>query len=362
MPRKRILIDLSKLRQPMCGLGQIALNYGRWYALNARTLADRFDITLLVPKDFVGAFGNDVHYLVAHKIYTFLPSLLPQFDLWHAIHQRSPFRPPASVSKYILTIHDVNFIHEKGPFKQRRYTRQLQSKCDRATHITFISRFAMEDTLHFINLHDKPVDIIYNGVEQLTEGPQQEPVQLSSIHSASLNLPPDAPFFLAIGEVKEKKQLHTLLPLMDRLPSFRLLIAGNDNTPYARQLRSRLRQHPNVNIIGIVSDSQRRWLYSHCTALLFPSVAEGFGLPLIEAMQWGKPVFCSDRTSLPEIGSTHAYYFRDFDPDHMAELVNRGLAEYNDTKALAAQNYAASFSYEKHMQKYIDLYLADNRE
>ena len=149
---------------------------------------------------------------------------------------------------------------------------------------------------------------------------------------------------------------------MDRLPDYRLLIAGNDNTPYARQLRAQLHRHPNVSLIGIVSDSQRRWLYSHCTALLFPSIAEGFGLPIIEAMQWGKPVFCSNRTSLPEIGSTHAHYFLDFDPDHMADLVRRNLAEYNDRLADEARSYAASFSYEKHMQQYVSLYLADNIE
>lgn len=361
MPKKRILIDLSKLRQPMCGLGQIALNYGRWYANNARSYSDKLDVTLLVPKNFVGSFGNDVHYLVARKIYAYCPFLLPRFDLWHAIHQRSSFRPPASVPHYILTIHDVNFIHEKGAFKQRKYILRLQRKCNHATRVTFISHFAMEDTLHFINLHGKPVDIIYNGVEQLTSGPQQQPPALLSLPS-SLLTPSDAPFFLAIGEVKEKKQLHTLLPLMDRLPGYRLVIAGNDHTPYAHQLRSQLHKHPNVSMIGIVNDSQRRWLYSHCAALLFPSIAEGFGLPAIEAMQWGKPVFCSDKTSLPEIGSTHAHYFHDFDPDHMAALVQQGLANYTKEKADAARSYAASFSYEKHMQRYLELYLSESFE
>lgn len=353
MAKKKILIDLTILRHPMCGLGQIALNYGRWYQQNAASLADRLDITLLVPKNYIGAFGNDVHYLKRNDIRRQFPFTMPYFDIWHAINQATAFRPKSRRTRFIFTIHDVNFLHEKPDGKQDKYRRKLQRMCDRASEFTFISRFAKEDTSRVIDLRGKPSRVIYNAVENLTLGPQEMPPQLNMQH---------LPFFLALGEVKEKKNIHTLLPLMDHFPNYHLVIAGNNSTEYAAQLRSQLHHHPNVTMLGIVSDPQRRWLYSHCSALLFPSIAEGFGLPIIEAMQWGKPVFCSDRTSLPEIGSTHAYYFRDFDPDYMTETLRKGLDDYNNEKANAARNYAASFSYEKHMQNYIDLYLADNCE
>lgn len=357
MAKKKILIDLSVLRHPMCGLGQIALNYGRWYREHARELSEELDITLLVPKNYIGAFGDDVHYLKRNSLRRQFPCTMPHYDLWHAINQATAFRPHGRKTHFIFTIHDVNFLHEKPSSKQDKYRRKLQRMCDRATEFTFISRFAQEDTSRVIDLGGKPTQVIYNAVENLTLGPQEMPPQLGTDR-----LPVDTPFFLALGEVKEKKNIHTLLPLMDHFPDHRLVIAGNDSTEYAAQLRSQLAQHPNVTMIGIVTDAQRRWLYSHCAALLFPSIAEGFGLPIIEAMQWGKPVFCSDKTSLPEIGSTHAHYFRDFDPVHMAETVAHGLAAYNEEKAAAAREYAATFSYEKHMQKYIDLYMAAKRE
>ena len=351
MKRKRILIDLSILRHPMCGLGQIGLNYGRWYQQHAAELADRFEITLLVPKNYVGAFGEDVRYLRRNDIRRQIPWTMPYYDIWHAINQNSAFRPWSRRTRFILTIHDVNFLYEKAPDQQDKYRRKLQRKCDRATEFTFISNFAHQDTERFIALRNKPVHIIYNGVEDLTVGQQSIP------NIATFDIQ-HSKFFLSLGEVKEKKNLHTLLPLMDRFPDYHLVIAGNDNTPYARMLRSQLAHHPNVSIIGIVNDSERRWLYSHCTALFFPSIAEGFGLPIIEAMQWGKPVFCSDRTSLPEIGSTHAFYFRDFEPENMTSVVREGLASYGEDQADEAINYASSFSYETHMKKYIDLYMS----
>lgn len=349
MAKKKILIDLSILRHPMCGLGQIALNYGRWYQTHATELADQLDITLLVPKNYIGAFGSDVRYLKRNDIRRKLPWTMPYFDIWHAINQATAFRPKSHRTRFIFTIHDVNFLHEKTDEKQNKYRRKLQRMCDHASEFTFISRFAQDDTSRVIDLRGKPTRVIYNAVEDLTIGDQEKPDKLTN---------PDIPFFLALGEVKEKKNIHTLLPMMELFPEHHLVIAGNDSTEYAAHLRALAAVNPRIHIIGIVSDPQRRWLYSHCTALLFPSIAEGFGLPIIEAMQWGKPVFCSDRTSLPEIGSTHAHYFHNFEPHGMAEIVRQGLAEYNDQKSEAARNYAASFSYEKHMRNYIDLYLA----
>jgi glycosyltransferase involved in cell wall biosynthesis len=66
-----------------------------------------------------------------------------------------------------------------------------------------------------------------------------------------------------------------------------------------------------------VDDSVKAWLLANCEAFLFPSLAEGFGLPPLEAMHFGTPVFLSDRTSLPEVGGTQAGYFREFSASAM---------------------------------------------
>lgn len=342
----KTLIDLSILRHPCCGLGQIAMSYGQWYAAHPETIVEGCEVTLLVPKAFVGAFGDKVDYLEARDIYRLLPCLMPHYDLWHSIHQMSPFRPSSRSTRRIVTIHDVNFIYEKRGAKRQKYTHRLQRECDSANEICFISRFAQNDTAKHINIGGKPQHVIYNGVATLTEGPQEPVAQASD----------GTPFMLSIGVLKAKKNLHTLLPMMDLMPEFRLIIAGDDSDTYAQQLRDQLPQHPNVSIVGTVSNEQRRWLYAHCSALLFPSLSEGFGLPIIEAMQWGKPVFCSDRTSLPEIGSTHAFYFTDFEPESMVAVVKRGLAAFDAAAALAEQKYAAAYSYESHMRQYWSIY------
>ena len=183
---KTLLVDLSILRHPYCGLGQIALNYGRWYQQHARELTD-LDITLLVPKNYIGAFGSDVHYLKRNDLRRSFPRMMPRYDIWHAINQASAFRPWSPSTRFILTIHDVNFVHEKADKKQRKYLDKLVRKCRQATEYTFISKFAHDDTARVIDLGNKPYRIIYNGVEDLTAGPQEMPKQLAPLTSRPLS-------------------------------------------------------------------------------------------------------------------------------------------------------------------------------
>lgn len=342
----KILIDLSILRHPYCGLGQVAYGYGQWYASPYAQIPQGVEVTLLVPRQWVGRFGDRVRYLVARDIYRWWPGLLPHFDVWHSIHQLSPFRPTLRSTRRILTIHDVNFIYEKQGAKRSRYLRRLQHECDGAAMLCFISQFAHDDAAQWLDLGSRPTQVIYNGVANLTEGEQKRPSEVEE----------GGGFLLSIGVVKAKKNLHTLLPMMDRLPNHRLVIAGDDGGSYAHDLRLQLSHHPNVRLIGKVDECERRWLYAYCEGLLFPSIAEGFGLPVIEAMQWGKPVFCAKRTSLPEIGAEYAYYFNDFQPENMAAIVANGLEIFDAERASAEQAWAATFGYERHMAQYWQLY------
>ena len=93
-------------------------------------------------------------------------------------------------------------------------------------------------------------------------------------------------------------------------------------------------------------------------AFLCPSLFEGFGLPVVEAMQFGKPVFTSNMTSLPEIGGGFSTIWKNFDPDYMTETVKAGLQDFllNPTKKIAMKKYANSFSIENHVHAYINLY------
>jgi glycosyltransferase involved in cell wall biosynthesis len=113
-----------------------------------------------------------------------------------------------------------------------------------------------------------------------------------------------------------------------------------------------------VILPGEVSDGDRQWLYEHCEAFLFPSLTEGFGFPVLEAMQCGRPVFLSRRTSLPEIAGDMGYYFDGYEPAELAAVYRDGLARYQADPAFAMRlkDHAAGFSWVATARGYADVY------
>jgi len=114
----------------------------------------------------------------------------------------------------------------------------------------------------------------------------------------------------------------------------------------------------NVVVLTSVSDAQKAWLFANCAGLLFPSLAEGFGLPVIEAMHFGKPVFLSRLTALPEVGGEVANYFDSFEGEAMRRVVESGLANHRALdQAEDVKRWASQFNWDRCAQQYLDLYI-----
>jgi glycosyltransferase involved in cell wall biosynthesis len=95
---------------------------------------------------------------------------------------------------------------------------------------------------------------------------------------------------------------------------------------HSKQLHDELGDSlPNVRVLLGIDEAAKAWLLDHCEAFVFPSLAEGFGLPPLEAMYFGAPVFLSRLTSLPEIGGSQAAYFDDFSPRSMRATIESEL-------------------------------------
>lgn len=345
---KKVLIDLSVLKHINCGLGQIAYNYARYFGENASKLD--FEVHLLVPGHYVGAFGHDVHYHKTSFIYHIFPSLMPNFDVWHSIHQMNKYRPSSDSARNILTVHDINFIYEKRGEALKKYSRKLARELERADSVIFISNFTRNDVLNHFKVN-KPTCIIYNGVEFGNPASGRQP---------AMPFAPDSKFIFSIGQIRQKKNFHVLLDAMKLMPQYNLVIAGEKGTDYSNMIESRITAEGinNVFLLGTVHNAEKIWLYNNCQAFVFPSLFEGFGLPVIEAMSYGKPVVSSGKTSLKEICAGHAFMLESFEPAHIAAKINEAIETYAQNPDLATRNmeYARSFTYERHMNHYLHLY------
>ncbi len=343
-----VLLEMEKLKVPLSGLGQFCLHVGA--ELVARRGAGT-DLAFYVPRGHVGAFGDGVRYLVHSPLHKLIGATRERFDVWHAIHQDSRYLPRARGTRLVLTVHDLNFLQKySGPRRAARL-RALQRRIDRADAVTFISAYTEGAVREHLRLEGKPTRVVYNG-NSLRPAPAAPRPRFA----------PPGPFLFAIGIVGPKKNFHVLVPFLRALGGDRwLVVAGDASGPYAREILALARAEgvaDRVLLPGSVGDGEKAWLYANAEALVFPSLAEGFGLPVVEAMSLGKPVFLSTRTSLPETGGPEAYYWPDFAPAAMREVFERGMAEYRADagKPARVRAWAARFSWERAAREYLALY------
>jgi glycosyltransferase involved in cell wall biosynthesis len=275
-----------------------------------------------------------------------------KYDLWHSVNQNIKVEP-FTKTKYLLTIHDVNFTEEVSSDINHKRNKLFLEKLNKATAVTYISEFAKKQTHQYFNVPNIPEYVIHNG------NPITEFLDTSSYVA---NVPTDKPFFYTIGDFIERKNFESIINMMKLIKDYNLIISGNNDKKYGEKIKQLISHNGLTNqvfLTGKVTDQGKQFFMKNCTAFLFPSIREGFGLPPIEAMSFGKPTFLSDKTSLPEIGGTAAKYWSDFDPENMKTVLFDGLNTYQNNKnenELFFKQRAASFNWKTAAAEYLKVY------
>lgn len=339
--------DCERMKHPHTGLFEFCHQLGM--ALKNCAAKDEELIYYLLKGDqqYFSPENKFLYYKLYHKI------LFPNYkgiDLWHIAHQSSDFFPKDKGVKKILTIHDLNFLYEDKPEKKRRkYMERIQRNIDLADQIVAISNYTKNDILRHLDTGNKPIKVIYNGVTP-------PPAAISGYQPAYR---PDGPFLFALGTVNAKKNFHILIPILQNT-NYKLLITGKTDQKYAEKIKQeaiKYQVQDQVILTGPVNTIDKDWYFQHCEAFLFPSIAEGFGIPPIEAMNYGKPVFLSSATSLPEIGGEHAYYFDSFSPEEIRNVFQKGMDNYQkDQPSAKIIAHAGQFQWANCASQYLDLY------
>jgi glycosyltransferase involved in cell wall biosynthesis len=164
-----------------------------------------------------------------------------------------------------------------------------------------------------------------------------------------------------VGNFLPHKNFRALIALAKHLPELRIVIAGKKDTPYGAVVAEDVARHglgDRVLLPGMVSDADRQWLYEQCAVFLFPSLTEGFGFPVLEAMQCGKPVVMSRRTSLPEIAGDEGFFFDSYQPEAMASVVETARTHFATDPQAAdrCRRHAAAFSWRATAEGYAAVY------
>jgi glycosyltransferase involved in cell wall biosynthesis len=247
------------------------------------------------------------------------------------------------VQHRLLTVHDLNYRYARpglGPLRDEALTRTAIA---RSTSLVAISRYVAADVARNVRWRG-PICTIYNGVTDFSALPQQPVPGLAGRR-----------FFLHLSRMAGSKNVSAIVALAQAWPERTFVLAG-PAWGHSKRLHDELSGTlPNLQVLLGVDDSVKAWLFAHCEAFLFPSLTEGFGLPPVEAMHFGTPVFLSDRTSLPEVGGNQAGYFSDFSVAAMRVVIEAELPRLQASRD-ATRRHAESFTWERCVAAYIDLY------
>lgn len=343
-----ILFDCERLKHSHTGLYHFCEQLGTALQRHLKDTSSHKELGFYVPTRLIGKWGNDCKYLSVnplHKIF-FSPT---NIELWHSAYQLSHYMPKKV--PILQTVHDLNYLYEPLSRKQKqRRIDIIKRNIGKTSRIVTISQATKKELLTHFDVGDTPIQVIYNGCN-IYQGPIIEP-----------KTKPNRPFLFSVSIILPKKNLQ-VLPCLLQGNDYELILAGiNNDAGYVRDIYNEAKKwgvSDRVHLIGAIPEAEKHWYLRNCTAFLFPSIAEGFGLPVIEAMQYGKPVFLSQHTCLPEIGGDYAYYFNyEFDRYSMQNEFLKGMEDFNQggKKAEDIKTHAQTFSWEKAAAEYWNLY------
>ncbi len=258
---------------------------------------------------------------------------------------------PLGYRRQVVTVHDLFAIEHpewySGPYA-RWHSTMLRRLAREAVHLIAVSAYTKNRIVELLGRDPEEVTVVHNGPSRTT----RLTTTAEAARAAAALALPSRRYVLSVSSIEARKNLPTLLAAWREaqrvLPdNVWLVLAGQqaDVAIYGRQQRSVT--PARVHYTGYVPEEHLAGLYSGASLFVFPSLAEGFGLPLLEAMNCGLRTITSATSSLPEVGGEAAVYVDPLDVGALAEAIVRHLGKENAAAApfLPALEQAARFSW-----------------
>jgi glycosyltransferase involved in cell wall biosynthesis len=273
------------------------------------------------------------------------------------------FAPHAHHTRLVSTIYDLAFMHFPDIAPSRdAFCRQVEyslSQAQQSDHVITISQATKKDLIAAFAVPEKKISVIYPGSD--IEPPRVDDYARRAAFEA-LKLP--TRYVLCVGTWEPRKNLTTLLRAWAKLrPSnVTLALCGVRGWKFesTESLIDELHLRDNVLTLGYAPREAMAHLYANASALAFPTLYEGFGLPVIEAMKCGCPVLCSDTSALPEAAGNAAWLLPPRDTEAWAAALQSILSDeaLRDSLRQKGLVQGAKFSWHRAAQETLAVYRA----
>jgi glycosyltransferase involved in cell wall biosynthesis len=256
-------------------------------------------------------------------------------ELFHGLNQRLPRVP---LRRALTTFHDLFVItgEYSTPEFRARFRRQALEAAERSQRIITVSEFTARQVADLLGVEPSRLRVIHHGVRLPAAIPSDAQRQNVVLH---------------VGAIQVRKNLIRLVEAFEGMDAgWRLVLIGSMGYG-AREILGRIQESPrraDIQVLGYVTAAERDRWYALARIFAFPSLDEGFGMPVLEAMAWGVPVVASRTSSLPEVAGDAAWLV---DPHRADELTGalRALAadpDLRDRYVRMGRRHAAGFRWE----------------
>ena len=277
-----------------------------------------------------------------------------EVSLFHGLNQRLP---RCRFERAVTTFHDLFVINRdySTPEFRRRFTLLAEDAARRSDRIITVSQYTADQVALHLGYPREQISVVHHGINPLPRFSDQDLAEFRCRHDL------EAPFLLHVGAIQKRKNIMRVVEAFERLNSqFRLVLAGSAGYG-AEEIMARIESsgaRQRIHVHGYVDDNLLARFYRTATALVFPSLEEGFGFPVLEAMSVGLPVVTSNRSSLPEVSGGAA---RLVDPESTDEIeagIEEVIVDQDVRRRLIRQGRAraAEFNWIKAAQETLSVY------
>lgn len=271
-------------------------------------------------------------------------------------HYAPRFCPAPSV----VTVHDLSYFYYPKDFLKKDLHKLInwtRYSVKRAKKVIAVSKTTKQDLMKFYKLPEGKIEVIYNGYEKKIKSQSFDKLRIENWKLKIKN------YILYVGTLQPRKNLPVLIKAFQTFKKenreFKLVIVGRKGWLYKEifDLVLRLELKKDVVFTGFVEDDELVSLYKHAFCFVMPSLYEGFGIPILEAMSFGCPVVSSNASSLPEIGGDACIYFNPTQQDELTaklKLLKENEKLRNELITKGEQRIKL-FSWEKCAQKTLEV-------
>lgn len=347
--------DAKRILQNFTGLG----NYSRFVVSNLRKRFPQNKYMLFVQRlsyadKLEKEFQNDSLYITnttrkkGWRSWRIIKDIQKEkIDIYHGLSNELPFQINKTSAKSVVTIHDLIFLKypQFYPLIDRAiYNLKAKYACKVADKIVAVSECTKRDIINYYKISSDKIDVVYQGCFSIFKQKRNNE-EIAGIKRKH-NLPEH--YLLSVGSIEERKNLLLVIKAIKEIPNLHLVAIGKQQKKYARVLHAYISKHGLADRVHLKSGiplADLPAIYQGASVFVYPSLYEGFGIPILEALCSGVPVIGATGSCLEEAGGPHSIYVNPQDEKELILQVNRILSDRELAEKMICEGYKYSMRF-----------------